>query len=142
MNDEVPYDKISGPNRILQMREVAIEKLAEKGRKLKIKNIRKKLAVESFVDSPSKVPPKFDKAISRDAAMKQYLKIPEGAPFWKYTVKDDVVKAPVKSFTISENKAHSRTELFITKEPENFSCGRIQKKLEALKNRYEDLANV
>ena len=35
--------------------------------------------------------------------MKPFLKIPEGAPFWKYNVKDEVITVPVKTYTISEN---------------------------------------
>ena len=36
MEDDVPYDKIEGPNHIMEMREKAIEELAKKGRRLKI----------------------------------------------------------------------------------------------------------
>ena len=81
--------------------------------------------------------------MSREQAAKPFLKIPEGAPFWKYNVKDEVISAPVKTHKISENPAegHSQT-LKYPKEPEtieDFKCGRISKRLETLKNRYDDL---
>ena len=40
--------------------------------------------------------------IDREQAIKPFNKIPQGAPFWKYNVKDDVITASVKSFNFSK----------------------------------------
>lgn len=91
-----------------------------------MKHIKKKLSLDSFVDQPTAKPVKFDKLVSRDQAMKSYVFLPEGAPFWKYTVKDSAVKAPVKGYKISENPSYSRTEVISPeKEPTHFNCGRL-----------------
>ena len=44
---------------------------------------------------------KFDQVLSREKAMQPLTKVPEGAPFWKYYVKDAVITKPVKSYSIS-----------------------------------------
>ena len=75
--------------------------------------------------------------------MKPLIKVPEGAPFWKYTVKDDVITRPIISYKINQNPKNSHTYMApLPKEPtqiEDFKCGKIHKRLEALKNKYEDL---
>ena len=81
--------------------EERIQRFAEKGKQLKTKHFMKSHNYTSFVtqgDAPSYT---FDKSVNREQAMKPFLKIPEGAPFWKYNVKDEVVTVPVKTYTIS-----------------------------------------
>ena len=86
---------------------------------------------------------KFDQVLSREKAMQPLTKVPEGAPFWKYYVKDAVITKPVKSYSISQNPENSHTYTApLPKEAKNiedFNCGKIHKRLEALKNKYEDL---
>ena len=61
--------------------------------------------------------------------MKPYLKVPEGAPFWKYNVKDEVVTAPVKSYNFSRNPEGGhmiQTKTPIPKQSvHDFKCGRV-----------------
>ena len=40
--------------------------------------------------------------VTREQAIKPFNKIPQGAPFWKYNVKDDVTTTSVKSFNFSK----------------------------------------
>lgn len=35
--------------------------------------------------------------------MKPFVKVGEGAPFWKYNVKDEVITASIRSFNFSRN---------------------------------------
>ena len=75
--------------------------------------------------------------------MKPFLQIPEGAPFWKYNVKDEVVSAPVKAYNFSKNPENSHHLLVKMAEPKkclhDFNCGRVKRRLEALKRKYEEL---
>ena len=101
------------------------------------------------MEPPKVAPIKFDQVLSREAANKPFIKEPQGAPFWKYNVKDDVIVKPVISYKISQNPAASHENQLTQSLPETlknqnsqeeFTCGRIKKRLEALKDKYEDLA--
>ena len=58
-------------------------------------------AFSSFVDQPRTNNVSFDQVLSREKAAAPYKKEPEGAPFWKYNVKDAVIGKPVKSYKFS-----------------------------------------
>lgn len=64
---------------------------------------------------------------------------PEGAPFWKYNVKDEVITVPIKTYKISQNPESGHVGMITSKQeremqPKNdFKCGRIGKRLEKLK---------
>ena len=103
MNDERRYDQISGPDRNKMRLEEEIQRAAKKGRSLKVKHIKKNYGYSSFITEPTVKPIKFSQVLSREKASKPYEKVPEGAPFWKYNVKDAVIIAPVKSYKFSEN---------------------------------------
>ena len=104
MSDERRYDQIEGPNRNKERLEKSIKDAAMRGRKLKISHMKaKNHSYSGFVKQPSVKQVKFDQVVSREQAAKGYLKIPEGAPFWKYNVKDEVITAPVRTHKISEN---------------------------------------
>ena len=109
MNDERSYDQIQGPNRLKVKLEERIQKYAEKGRELKTKHFKKSHNYSSFATQANIPSYTFDKTVTREQAMKPFLKIPEGAPFWKYNVKDEVITVPVKSYTISENPEAGHT---------------------------------
>jgi len=74
--------------------------------------------------------------------MKPFLKIPEGAPFWKYNVKDAVICAPVKTnkFSSSPEAGHlapgGKESSAVSMEPK---CGRIGRRLEALEQKYIEM---
>ena len=123
MADERTYDQVEGPNRNKERLEATLKECATKGRKLKVKHIKKNFGFSSFADEPLSVQPiKFDHNLSREKAMKPFLKIPEGASFWKYHVKDDVITVPVKVSKFSENPTHSHTHSYevITEKPGHF----------------------
>ena len=105
--------------------------------------MRKPYAYSSFDGKEAKKVVKFDQVLSREKAMQPLIKVPEGAPFWKYYVKDAVITKPVKSYSISQNPENSHTYTApLPKEAtkaEDFNCGKIHKRLAALKNKYEDL---
>ena len=105
--------------------------------------MRKPYAYSSFEGKEAKKVVKFDQVLSREKAMQPLIKVPEGAPFWKYYVKDAVITKPVKSYSISQNPENSHTYTApLPKEAtkaEDFNCGKIHKRLAALKNKYEDL---
>ena len=95
---------------------------------------------------PSSSVIKFDQTVSREQATKLITKEPEGAPFWKYHVKDSVVSVPARSFKFSENPAQGHpTKIEKAKEPDqlkDYCCGRISKKLEDLTAKYETLHEI
>ena len=142
MNDERSYDEIQGPNRLKEMFEQKLSEYAQKGKARKNKQSKKSHNYSSFATLPS-APVTFDNTLTREQAMKPYLQIPEGAPFWKYNVKDDVVTVPIKSYNFSKNSEGGHK--ISTKQTEQqqclheISCGRIKRRLEALKYKYEDL---
>ena len=85
--------------------------------------------------------------MSREQAGKPYEKIPEGAPFWKYNVKDAVIVAPVKSYTFSENPAASHnTEIIQMKSDEDkfkeHKCGRMKRRLDQLLHNYDNFYDL
>lgn len=142
MADDRKYDQLNGPNRILERFERTLKECAIKGRELKIKHYKQNFNYSSFADEPPSVQPiKFDHILSREKAIKPFLRIPEGAPFWKYTVKDDVITVPVKVSKFSENPASSHTHPYeITKQLDHFQCGRLDRKIKTLQEKYETLA--
>ena len=116
---------------------------------MKVQHIQTNYSYSSFVTEPPTVKPlKFDQTLDRDKAMQRFLKIPEGAPFWKYNVKDEVVTAPVKAYKISENPALNHNAQYAEPkeneedEHKHFKCGRLEKRIKALENKYNDLAKV
>ena len=102
MNDERKYDEIRGPDRNKLRLDQSLQEAAQKGRSLKVKHIKKNYGYSSFVTDSAVNNIKFDQVLSRERAGKPFERIPEGAPFWKYNVKDAVITAPVKSYTFSE----------------------------------------
>ena len=96
-----------------------------------MKNVKKKFNYSSFAVPPPRVKPvKFDQVLSREKAMKPFIYMSEGAPFWKYNVKDNITSKPVKTYKISENPALNHNHPYAyTKEAENFKCGRLHKKI-------------
>ena len=133
MNDDRSYDQIEGPDRNAIRYENVMKELAEKGHKQKVKHMRKPYAYSSFDGKEAKKGVKFDQVISREKAMEQLIKVPEGAPFWKYYVRDAVLSKPVRSYSISQNPENSHTytapQPKEAKNPEDFNCGKIHKRL-------------
>ena len=86
--------------------------------------------------------------MSREQAQKILLKQPEGAPFWKYNVKDEVITAPIKSYKISENPEAGHVgpvDKNLAKKidsEQSFKCGRIKNRIEKLKNKYAKLMAI
>ena len=150
MSDERRYDQIQGPDRNALRLEQTLQVAADKGRELKVQHIKQNYGYSSFEVEPPKVQPiKFDQTLSREAANKPFIKEPQGAPFWKYNVKDDIISVPIKSHKISSNPIHSHHGQIIVSLPEtiknppcgdDFTCGRIKKRLQRLKDKYVDLA--
>ena len=109
---------------------------------MKSKHFEKNDNYTSFLTEPSyqQTATTFDNTMNREKAMKPFMKVGEGAPFWKYNVKDEVITAPIKTYQFSRNAqaGHTWTDKFEQKQHE-FKCGRIARRLEALKKKYEDL---
>ena len=57
--------------------------------------MRKPFAYSSFDGSDAKKIVKFGQGISREKAMQPFYNVPEGAPFWKYYVKDALITKSV-----------------------------------------------
>ena len=57
--------------------------------------MRKPFAYSSFDGSEAKKIVKFGQGISREKAMQPFYNVPEGAPFWKYYVKDALITKSV-----------------------------------------------
>jgi hypothetical protein len=115
MTDDRAYDLMVGPNRIQERLKQNLKDCTSKGRKLKVKHVKKNYNYSSFDDQPTSV--KFDQILSREKAMKPFILEPEGAPFWKYNVKDEIISRPVITHKISENPAHNHNHAYeFTKE--------------------------
>ena len=132
MNDARKYNEIQGPDRIKIALDKTLQEAAAKGRKLKVEHITSNYAYSSFVDEP-RTNINLDQVLSREKAAAPFKKEPEGAPFWKYNVKDAVINKPVKSYKFSKNPDGHETEVKKEIIKQDFSCGRIHKRLEALK---------
>ena len=141
MNDERSYDQIKGPNRLKMRLDEKIQQYAEKGKALKTKYFKKSDEYTSFMTEPNLAAIKFDNIVTREQAMKPFVKVGEGAPFWKYNVKDEVITASIRSFNFSRNLETSYNtgpDKFEQKQ-HDYKCNRIARRLETLKKKYEDL---
>ena len=145
MDDERSYDQIIGPDRLKMRLEEQIQEAAKKGRHLKVKHITNNYGYSSFETEPTVKPLKFDQVLSREKANKPYEKVPEGAPFWKYNVKDAVISVPVKSYKFSQNldDGHSTViqypDISDQDKIKSHKCGRMQRRLDSLMCKYDEL---
>ena len=145
MEDDTPYDQLAGPYGAEAREEQLdnmLKKYAEQGSLKKIQHIQKLYHPSTFDTEPTVKSRKFETVLSRDERNKILDKNTEGAPFWKYWPKHQLVerrkdtKALVyDKFLGREEQLGSYIKTVKDEEPKNleeYKCPRLNRRLVAL----------